>query len=51
MAVPRRTSSHGYISRSYPVTARAGAVGVALGAGRIGAIAGPLLGGWSSQPI
>ncbi|MGW7756080.1 MFS transporter [Streptomyces violaceusniger] len=35
-----------YISRSYPVTARAGAVGVALGVGRIGAIAGPTLGGW-----
>ncbi|MFE3526939.1 MFS transporter [Streptomyces sp. NPDC059161] len=35
-----------YISRSYPVTARASAVGVALGVGRIGAIAGPTLGGW-----
>ncbi|MER6221577.1 MFS transporter [Streptomyces sp900105755] len=35
-----------YISRSYPVTARAGAVGVALGVGRIGAIAGPTFGGW-----
>lgn len=35
-----------YISRSYPVTARASAVGVALGMGRIGAIAGPTLGGW-----
>ncbi|MFE9423723.1 MFS transporter [Kitasatospora sp. NPDC006697] len=35
-----------YISRSYPVTARASAVGVTLGVGRIGAIAGPTLGGW-----
>ncbi|MFF8369975.1 MFS transporter [Streptomyces lydicus] len=35
-----------YISRTYPVTARASAVGVALGVGRIGAIAGPTLGGW-----
>ncbi|MEU1802795.1 MFS transporter [Streptomyces sp. NPDC019937] len=35
-----------YIARSYPVTARASAVGVALGVGRIGAIAGPTLGGW-----
>ncbi|MBU3866066.1 MFS transporter [Streptomyces sp. 4503] len=34
-----------YISRAYPVTARASAVGVALGVGRIGAIAGPTLGG------
>ncbi|MFI7310974.1 MFS transporter [Streptomyces hygroscopicus] len=35
-----------YISRSYPVTMRASAVGVALGVGRLGAIAGPTLGGW-----
>lgn len=35
-----------YISRSYPVTARASAMGVALGVGRLGAIAGPTLGGW-----
>ncbi|GAA0895119.1 MULTISPECIES: MFS transporter [Streptomyces violaceusniger group] len=35
-----------YISRSYPVTARASAVGVALGVGRIGGIAGPTFGGW-----
>ncbi|WP_214410270.1 MFS transporter [Sphaerisporangium fuscum] len=33
------------ISRTYPVHARASAVGVALGIGRIGAIAGPTLGG------
>ncbi|MEV5706192.1 MFS transporter [Actinoallomurus sp. NPDC052274] len=35
-----------YISRTYPVDARGSAVGVTLGIGRIGAIAGPTLGGW-----
>ncbi|MFJ9779154.1 MFS transporter [Amycolatopsis sp. NPDC101161] len=35
-----------YLSRVYPVHARASAIGVALGVGRIGAIAGPTLGGW-----
>ncbi|MGW4092690.1 MFS transporter [Nocardia sp. NPDC004750] len=35
-----------YISRTYPAHARASAIGVALGLGRIGAIAGPTLGGW-----
>ncbi|MEV0398484.1 MFS transporter [Actinoallomurus sp. NPDC050550] len=35
-----------YIARTYPVYARASAVGVTLGIGRIGAIAGPTLGGW-----
>lgn len=35
-----------YLSRVYPVHARASAIGVALGIGRIGAIAGPTLGGW-----
>ncbi|MFI7122021.1 MFS transporter [Amycolatopsis sp. NPDC049868] len=35
-----------YISRTYPSRARASAVGVALGVGRIGAIVGPALGGW-----
>lgn len=34
------------ISRAYPAHARASAVGVALGVGRIGAIAGPTVGGW-----
>ncbi|MFB7595014.1 MFS transporter [Streptomyces sp. NPDC056160] len=34
-----------YVSRSYPVAARASAVGVVLGVGRVGAIAGPALGG------
>ncbi|GAA1959445.1 aromatic acid/H+ symport family MFS transporter [Amycolatopsis minnesotensis] len=35
-----------YIARTYPAHARASAIGVALGIGRIGAIAGPALGGW-----
>ncbi|MFI0213221.1 MFS transporter [Streptomyces lydicus] len=35
-----------YIARTYPVRARASAIGVVLGIGRIGAIAGPPLGGW-----
>jgi AAHS family benzoate transporter-like MFS transporter len=35
-----------YITRSYPARARASAIGVTLGIGRIGAIAGPTLGGW-----
>ncbi|GAA4529056.1 MFS transporter [Amycolatopsis samaneae] len=35
-----------YIARTYPASARASATGVALGIGRIGAIAGPALGGW-----
>jgi AAHS family benzoate transporter-like MFS transporter len=35
-----------YIARTYPAHARASAIGVALGIGRIGAIAGPVLGGW-----
>ncbi|WP_218021489.1 MFS transporter [Nocardia acidivorans] len=35
-----------YIARTYPTRARASAIGVALGIGRIGAIAGPTLGGW-----
>jgi AAHS family benzoate transporter-like MFS transporter len=34
-----------YVAGTYPVRARASAVGVALGVGRIGAILGPLLGG------
>jgi MFS transporter, AAHS family, benzoate transport protein len=34
-----------YIARSYPVQVRARAIGVALGIGRIGAIAGPAVGG------
>lgn len=34
-----------YISRTYPAHARASAIGVTLGIGRIGAIAGPALGG------
>lgn len=34
------------ISRAYPAHARASAIGVALGVGRIGAIAGPTVGGW-----
>ncbi|MGW0193970.1 MFS transporter [Nonomuraea sp. NPDC003201] len=35
-----------HIARTYPVRARASAIGVVLGIGRIGAIAGPTLGGW-----
>ncbi len=35
-----------YLARSYPARARASAIGVALGIGRLGAIAGPALGGW-----
>ncbi|WP_240690732.1 MULTISPECIES: aromatic acid/H+ symport family MFS transporter [unclassified Amycolatopsis] len=35
-----------YVARTYPAHARASAIGVALGIGRIGAIAGPVLGGW-----
>ncbi|MFD2466235.1 MFS transporter [Amycolatopsis silviterrae] len=35
-----------YLARTYPAQARASAIGVALGIGRIGAIAGPVLGGW-----
>ncbi|GAA5156056.1 aromatic acid/H+ symport family MFS transporter [Pseudonocardia eucalypti] len=37
---------NGYIAAHYPATARASALGWALGVGRAGAIVGPLLGGW-----
>nr|BFD87231.1 aromatic acid/H+ symport family MFS transporter [Streptomyces sp. Xyl84] len=35
-----------YLAHTYPVRARASAIRVVLGIGRIGAIAGPTLGGW-----
>src|SRR5699024_10934273 len=36
---------HSYTSQFYPVTIRSTALGWALGAGRIGAILGPIIGG------
>ena len=37
---------YAYISHLYPAAARATAVGAASGFGRLGAITGPLIGGW-----
>jgi MFS family permease len=37
---------YAYTSRAYPPTGRATALGAVAGVGRIGAICGPLLGGW-----
>jgi AAHS family benzoate transporter-like MFS transporter len=37
---------NGYVAVHYPATARASALGWALGVGRAGAIVGPLFGGW-----
>ncbi|MDT0352546.1 MFS transporter [Pseudonocardia charpentierae] len=37
---------YAYISHLYPASARATAVGAASGFGRLGAISGPLIGGW-----
>jgi benzoate transport len=37
---------YAYVSRAYPAAARATALGGSAGVGRIGAICGPLLGGW-----
>jgi MFS family permease len=37
---------YAYISHLYPAAARATAVGGAAGFGRLGAISGPLIGGW-----
>jgi MFS family permease len=37
---------YAYISHLYPAAARATAVGAAAGFGRLGAISGPLIGGW-----
>jgi MFS family permease len=37
---------YAYISHLYPAAARATAVGAASGFGRLGAISGPLIGGW-----
>ena len=37
---------YAYISHLYPASARATAVGAASGFGRLGGIAGPLIGGW-----
>lgn len=38
-----------YISRYFPATARGTALGWALGFGRLGAISGPIVGGWLLQ--
>jgi MFS family permease len=37
---------YAFVSRAYPPTGRATALGAVAGVGRIGAICGPLLGGW-----
>jgi MFS family permease len=37
---------YAYTSRAYPPAGRATALGAVAGVGRIGAICGPLLGGW-----
>jgi MFS family permease len=37
---------YAYISHLYPAAARATAVGAASGFGRLGAITGPIVGGW-----
>ncbi|KAB8191664.1 MFS transporter [Nonomuraea phyllanthi] len=37
---------NGYVATHYPASARATALGWSLGVGRLGAILGPLLGGW-----
>jgi benzoate transport len=37
---------YAYVSRAYPAAARATALGGSAGVGRIGAICGPLVGGW-----
>jgi AAHS family benzoate transporter-like MFS transporter len=37
---------YAYISHLYPAVVRATAVGAASGFGRLGAISGPLIGGW-----
>jgi MFS family permease len=37
---------YAYVGRSYPAAGRATAMGAVAGVGRIGAICGPLLGGW-----
>ncbi|WP_219537572.1 MFS transporter, partial [Nonomuraea guangzhouensis] len=37
---------NGYVATHYPSSARATALGWSLGVGRLGAILGPLLGGW-----
>jgi MFS family permease len=37
---------YAYVSRAYPAAGRATALGGSAGVGRIGAICGPLLGGW-----
>lgn len=44
--VASQVLSNGFLVSTFPAECRASALGAALGLGRIGAILGPLLGGW-----
>ncbi|MFY1634945.1 MFS transporter [Solwaraspora sp. WMMB335] len=47
-SIGTQTLVNGYVATYYPPAVQAAALGVSLGVGRAGAIAGPLVGGWIS---